>query len=122
MDLIRDVLDKQVRDRKGRAMGKVDGLVLEEREGAPPRVAFVELGGGTLARRLSPRLVPLVRGLSRAIGITDGEPVRIPWSKVTKVDVEIDLDVDAEECGAWEWEKWLRGTALFRVPVLPIKK
>jgi sporulation protein YlmC with PRC-barrel domain len=122
MDLIRDVLDKQVRDRKGRAMGKVDGLVLEEREGAPPRVAFLELGGGTLARRLSPRLVPLVRGLARAIGITDGEPVRIPWSKVTKVDVEIDLDVDAEECGAWEWEKWLRGTALFRVPVLPIKK
>ena len=45
MDLIRDVLDKQVCDREGRKMGKVDGIILEERPGAPLRVSFLELGG-----------------------------------------------------------------------------
>ena len=122
MDLIRDVLDKQVRDRNGRAMGKVDGLILEERENAAPRVAFLEIGGGALARRVSPRLAPLVKGLARAVGVTDGEPIRIPWSKVTRVEVDVDVDVDAEECGAWAWEKTLRETALFRIPPLPFKK
>jgi sporulation protein YlmC with PRC-barrel domain len=122
MDLVRDVLDKQVRDRKGRAMGKVDALILEEREGAGPRVAFLELGGGALARRVSPRLVPLVKGLARMVGVTDGEPIRIPWSKVVKVEVNVDVDVDAEECGAWAWEKVLRDTALFKIPPLPLKK
>jgi sporulation protein YlmC with PRC-barrel domain len=121
VDLIRDVLDKQLRDRKGRNIGKVDGLILEEREGDAPRVAFIEIGGGALARRISPRLVPLVQGLARAIGVTDGEPIRIPWSKVVRVDVNIELDVDAEDCGAWAWEQRLRETALFKLPS-PLKK
>jgi sporulation protein YlmC with PRC-barrel domain len=122
VDLIRDVLDKQLRDRKGSDMGKVDALILEEREGAAPRVTFIEVGGGALARRLDPRLAPLVKGLARAIGVTDGEPVRIPWSKVTRIGVEIELDVDAEECGAWAWESRLRDTWLFRLPAGPLKK
>ena len=122
MDLIRDVLDKQVRDRKGRNMGKVDAVILEERDGAAPRVAYLELGGGALARRVSPRLVPFVQGLARAVGVTDGEPLRIPWSKVTKVEVNVDVDLDAEECGAYAWEKALRETALFKIPPLPLKK
>ena len=39
MDLARDILDKQVVDRHETKMGKVDGLVAELREGAPPRIA-----------------------------------------------------------------------------------
>ena len=43
LDLIRDVLDTQVTDREETKMGRVDGLVLELREGQPPRVVSIEM-------------------------------------------------------------------------------
>jgi hypothetical protein len=100
----------------------VDGLILEERPEAAPRVAFLELGGGALARRLHPRLVPLVQGLARTIGLTDGEPLRIPWSKVTRVHVTIEVDIDAEQTAAYAWERWLREGPLRGIPSGPLKK
>jgi sporulation protein YlmC with PRC-barrel domain len=121
MDLVRDVLDKQVLDRQGKKMGKVDGIILEERSGEL-RVAFLELGGGALARRLHPRLACLVQGLSRALGVTDGEPLRIPWSKVLRHDISVRVDLDAEESSAYAWERLLRERLLSRLPIGPFKK
>ena len=34
MDLVRDLLDKLVVDRNGREMGRVDGIVLDHRDGS----------------------------------------------------------------------------------------
>jgi sporulation protein YlmC with PRC-barrel domain len=121
MDLVSDVLDKQLIDRSGKKMGKVDAVILEERSGIL-RVAFLELGGGALARRLHPRLVGLLRGLSRSIGITDGEPFRIPWSRVREVDVNIQVDVDVEDTPAYAWERLVRERLLSRFPTSPLKK
>ena len=56
MDLVRDLLDKKVVDRNGREMGRVDRIVLDVREGAPPRVAAFEIGPSALAARLGARL------------------------------------------------------------------
>ena len=56
MDLIRDCLDKQLSDRHGRKMGKVDGLVMQIEKGQQPRIAYIEVGAVTQARRLHPRL------------------------------------------------------------------
>jgi sporulation protein YlmC with PRC-barrel domain len=121
MDLVRDVLDKQLIDRAGKKMGKIDGLILEQRSGEL-HVAFLELGGGALARRLHPRLASLLRGLSRAIGVNDGEPFRIPWSKVLQLDVSMQVDVEVEETPAYAWERLLRERLLSWVPVSPFKK
>src|SRR3954452_22165173 len=52
LHLVRDVLDTQVLDREKRPMGKVDGIGLELRDGAPPRVAYFEIDGVTAWRRL----------------------------------------------------------------------
>jgi sporulation protein YlmC with PRC-barrel domain len=51
MDLIRDVLDKQIVDRTGDRLGKVDGLVLTLTDGGRPRVTAIEVGPTILARR-----------------------------------------------------------------------
>src|ERR1051325_11639479 len=45
--VVRDILDKQLVDRRQRRIGKVDGLVLEAREGEPLRLAFIEVGAMT---------------------------------------------------------------------------
>lgn len=116
MDLGRDVLDKQLVDRRGRLMGKADGIVLELREGAPPRVVAIEQGGVTLGRRLGPRCARWMRALAQAFAITDGEPRRYPFTAILDVGRDVRLDLDAEECGAWAWERWLRTHVVARIP------
>ena len=53
MNLIKDVLDNQLVDRKDRKIGKVDGIVVELRDGLPPRLLSTVRGaiGPTLRRR-----------------------------------------------------------------------
>ncbi len=81
MDLVRDVLDTQVIDRNGRAMGRVDGISLECRAGKPPRVGALLIGPSALGHRLSPRLGRWVEAIERALGIDKGRPARIRSSR-----------------------------------------
>ena len=68
MNLVRDCLDKQLRDREGRKMGRVDGLVMELDGEAQPRVTFIEVGAVAQAARLHPRLGRWVAALARRWG------------------------------------------------------
>jgi sporulation protein YlmC with PRC-barrel domain len=52
MDLVRDLLDQPVVDRNGRPMGRVDGIVLDLRADAPPRVVSIAIGPAVLGERL----------------------------------------------------------------------
>ena len=92
LDLVRDVLDKKVVDRYGREMGRVDGLVIEA-GGAAPRVAAIEIGSSTLARRVARFLGRWAAGLERALGIDAGRPLRIPFGAVLDVADHVRVDV-----------------------------
>jgi len=94
MNLVRDLLDIQVRDSRYRRCGRVDGIVLEVRAGAPPRVAWLELGGTTYARRIHPKLMALYTRLAKWFGF-DPTPVRIPMKQVGKIDLSLTLAIDA---------------------------
>lgn len=116
-DLVGTILDQQVRDFIGRGMGMVDGLVLELRPGEAPRVSHIEMGGVTLARRLRNPLGRWIAAAARRWGATRGEPVRIPWEKVKRVELDVELDVDADALPALHWEHRLR-RAVEKVPTL----
>jgi sporulation protein YlmC with PRC-barrel domain len=116
MKLVRDVLDKQLVDRTGRECGKVDGLVLVTDNGEPPRVAFIECGSSTLARRIGRRTARFVSWLARRFGPRHGAPVRIPWSDVLEVDVEVKIDVDAERSPLDAGEAWSRDHVVAHIP------
>jgi hypothetical protein len=103
--LVRDVLDAQIVDRRDRAMGKVDGIALELREGAAPRVAYLEVDGATAWRRLGERFGRWAHRAARAWG---GKPYRFTWSQVRKLSIHVALDVDAEQTSAFALERWLR--------------
>ncbi|MDQ3927983.1 MAG: hypothetical protein M3328_02420, partial [Chloroflexota bacterium] len=107
LDLIRDVLDNQLVDMHGRKMGKVDGIVIELRDDEPPKVAYIEVGGPTLASRVHPKLGEWASKLAKRFG-PGGEPYRIPWSKLKSVGIEIEALVDAEETPVLAFEQWLR--------------
>ena len=93
MDLVRDVLDSQLIDRNGRAMGRVDGISLECRPGQPPRVGALLVGPSALGHRLSPRLGRWVEAIERALGIDKGRPARISFQQVLDVDYAIKVDL-----------------------------
>ena len=88
--LIRDVLDKLLVDRDGVPLGRVDGIVLviggkESR----PRVAQIETGVATLARRLSARFARVLHWCMRNVGLRWRRPMRIPWSNVEALGKEL---------------------------------
>ncbi len=116
MDVIRDVLDNQLVDRNQRKIGKVDGIIVELREGQPPRLAYLEVGLPVLARRLHPRLEPWIAAIENKWGAKHSEPFRIPWSKVKDIGIDVDVEIDAEETPILAWEKWLREKVIKRIP------
>jgi hypothetical protein len=116
MHLVRDVLDKQLLDRHGRKMGKVDGIVLELREDGPPRVVFIELGLAVLMQRLMEGAGEVVALLERRLGIRKAEPVQIPVAKILETGIDVRVDVAASETEALAWEDWLGKHVVRRIP------
>jgi sporulation protein YlmC with PRC-barrel domain len=117
LDLARDVLDKQVVDRDETKMGRVDGLVLELRDGQPPRIEAIEMGFVVLARRLHPRVEGWLERLRRRFSVRKQARYRVPWSAVKDVNPFcIQLDVKALDTPAFAWERWLRDHVVAHVP------
>ncbi|HEY0379347.1 MAG TPA: hypothetical protein VGC87_20695 [Pyrinomonadaceae bacterium] len=116
MDLFRDILDKQIIDHDQRPMGKVDGLVLEFTDEGPPRVAYVEVGVLTQARRLHPRLGRWVARWLKKRGLETDESFRIPWAKLVPMSNALAAAVDAEETPVMSLERWVRRHIVGRIP------
>ena len=116
MELVRDVLDKQIHDGEDCKIGKVDGIVVVLRKGRAPRVTALELGIVTLAYRLHRGLGEWVARFERKLGITKSEPVRILFEHVVKTGIDINVSIDGKRAGALKWEDWLRTHVIGRIP------
>ena len=117
MRLIRDVLDNQVVDGEKNKVGRVDGLVIELRGDEPPRVLCIEMGAPVLARRLHPRLGQWLAAFWERLEDKRGEVVRIYWSSVRGVGIDVEVDLGAPEReAALAWEQWIRGHIIDRIP------
>jgi len=108
MELVHDLLDSLVVDRHGREMGRVDGIVLHLPDGAPPRVARIEIGPAVLAHRLRPTFGRWVAGLEYALGIAEGRPVQIPLGDIVDMRDHIRVDRAAGHTAAAAVEHRLR--------------
>jgi sporulation protein YlmC with PRC-barrel domain len=117
MDVVHDVLDTAVVDRNGREMGRVDGIVLDVRENAPPRLAEVLIGASVLGSRVNPVLGRWVHGLEHGLGIGGGRPIRIGFSHVAVIGEgeKVKVDLAVGETGADMLESRLR-TWLLKIP------
>jgi sporulation protein YlmC with PRC-barrel domain len=114
--LVADVLDEQLRDSKGRNAGRVDGIVLELREGKPPKLAYVEVSPITLLARFSRRLAHWYARHDRKVGEGRGVPVRIPWTRISRDGPTLVMDIDADSTPIFALEDWLRRKVVDRVP------
>ena len=114
--LVYEVLDAQLVDRKDEKIGLVDELALELRDGAPPRVAAVLVGGPIRARRAGWPMTWLSRAM-RTIGRVRRSGVsRIPFDRMRRVDECLHLDVDGNALEAMHVERWLADNVVCHIP------
>lgn len=116
MDLVREVLDKQLVDRRHRPMGRADGIIVEIREGQALRLTYIETGPATTARRISERFAHSVSAFASRNGPRREASFRIPWSRVQHAGIEVELDMDAQETPTFAWEQWMRERVVRRIP------
>jgi hypothetical protein len=109
VDLVRDVLDQPVVDRHGRPMGRVDGIVLDLRDGAPPRLTSIAIGPVVLGQRLHPVIGRCVAAIEQACGIGEGRPVEIRMADLTLADGEVRADRAIGDTAAATVEQRVRG-------------
>ena len=109
MNIVRDLLDKAVVDRHGREMGRVDRVVIERRDGAPPRVVAFEVGPSALAARLSRALGRWMTGLLHGLDLDDGQPLLIHVSEILGVTDKVKVDCAFGDTPAANVERKLRG-------------
>ncbi|WP_229753994.1 hypothetical protein [Caballeronia grimmiae] len=117
MDLVHDVLDKQLVDRNGVRMGRADGLIAELREGQLPRLVAIETGTIVIARRFGSRTEGMVRALLVKARLSHRtEPYRIAWTNVRKIGVDIQLDIGCDDTPVHDWQRWLQARVIDRLP------
>lgn len=116
MKLARDVLDKQLVDRVGTSCGKVDGIVLTVDADGQAVLTRIESGALTLARRLGPRMERWAAAIARRFGPRHGRVACVEWSKVLAVDVDVKIDLVAEDDPLGAGEVWAREKFIARIP------
>jgi sporulation protein YlmC with PRC-barrel domain len=116
MNLVRDVLDKELLDYEEEPMGRVDGLVMHVGKSSQPRITHIEVGGAAPWGRVHPAFARLAKRLALVWGPRRREQVRIPWSRVKTVGRDIKLDVEAKDTGAIDWEIWIARHIIERIP------
>ncbi|MDQ6800018.1 MAG: hypothetical protein M3041_04190 [Acidobacteriota bacterium] len=116
IDIIRDILDKQLIDSQETKMGRADGVVLSI-AGGQPRIDHLELGFTVLARRVHPRLEKWLHALRERWSPRRTARQMVPWSLVQDLTPHaIQVDLKAIDTPAFDWERWLRKHIVSKIP------
>jgi sporulation protein YlmC with PRC-barrel domain len=112
-----DLLDRQVLDRDGELVGKVDDVELSAAEGGPPTVVALLLGPQALGHRMGGWLGRVIEASARRLqGEPHPEPLRIAYERVASVDNAVRLRLRRAELREPALETWLRAHVIDRIP------
>jgi sporulation protein YlmC with PRC-barrel domain len=112
-----DLLDRQIIDKDGELVGKVDDVELSDPEpGEPPRITSLLLGPQAYGQRLGGRLGRWIAASGARLAGTN-EPIRIPIEHVADLGVSIRLHTRGAEIERVErLDGWLREHFIERIP------
>jgi hypothetical protein len=122
LDLRHDVLDAQLVDRNCENIGRCDSLLLELRDGKPPRVATVLIGGQVRDERMGRWKTGLSRLLHGGRSEPDAGVRRIPFTAKRSLGATLELDVVRDELPSEHVEQWLSKHIICRIPGAQAKK
>ena len=112
------LLDRQLIDRDGRLVGKIDDLELVEPEGCgPPYVSAILAGPGALSGRLGGRLGRWLEGVANRLRDGDQDrPARISFGLVTEIGSAVRLAGVKADLETDRVERWARERVIGRIP------
>ena len=112
------LLDRQIVDKDGRLVGKVDDLELElPDDGGLPVVKAILCGPLALGPRIGGRLGVWFVAIGRRLRAHGGsQPVRIGFGAVAEAGAVIKLAITAEQAGATALEQWCADKVIRRLP------
>lgn len=111
--------DRQLFDRDGTEVGKVDDIELTDPgDGKPPRVVALLCGPLALGPRIGDRFGTWWTAVGRRMRSTaEPEPHRVPLDLVTRFDRhEVRLRASAAELPNQQARYWARGRVISRIP------
>jgi hypothetical protein len=122
LDLRHDVLDAQLVDRNGENIGRCDALMLELRDGKPPRVATVLIGGQVRDERIGRWMTALSQLFHGRRRPPDQGVSRIPFSAMRSLGETVKMDVLRDDLPSEHVEQWLSKHVICRIPGAQRKK
>jgi len=116
LELANDVLDAQLVSRRDEKIGRVDSLLLELRQGRPPRVSAILMGGPVRAEREGRPFVWLSRALRAVLRIRCSGVTRLEFAKVLRIAECVRVDAEERDIEAEYVEHWLASHVVCRMP------
>ncbi|MEV4710844.1 hypothetical protein [Micromonospora sp. NPDC049374] len=117
IQISQELLDRQLVDRDGRLVGKVDDVEFALDADGVPYLRSLLSGPGALGQRVGGRLGRmLVLTAERFVTDRPMAPLRIPYALVGRVDSAVWLRVRADELPTSPVEEWLRRHLIDRIP------
>jgi len=111
------LLDRQIVDRDGLLVGKVDDVELEVGPDGAPAISALLVGQRVLGERLGGTLGGwMVAVADRLSPAASAPPLRVPFDLVDTVGSEVNLSVPRDRLGEPPLETWLREHLMDRIP------
>jgi hypothetical protein len=114
-----ELLDRQLVDREGRLVGKVDDVEFElpDDPDGLPRVAALLAGLGALANHIGGDTGQALAAAERRLAARrDRQPSRVDAALVREMGSAIELDADAEDLDTNRAERWTRDVIIDKIP------
>jgi hypothetical protein len=114
-----ELLDRQLIDRDGSLVGKVDDVEFElpDEPDALPRVTALLSGLGALAHHIGGDTGAALAAAERRLAERrDPQPSRVDIATVSEIGSAIQLDADREDLDTNRGERWVRDVIIDKIP------
>ncbi|PSK65488.1 hypothetical protein B0E53_02545 [Micromonospora sp. MH33] len=112
-----DLLDRQILDRDGEPVGKVDDVELALTDDGTPYVAALLVGQQALGQRIGGSLGRWMADTARRLAPDRHRgPIRIPYDLVAELNSAVNLSVRREVLPDPALETWLRDHLIAPIP------
>ncbi len=114
-----ELLDRQLVDRDGRLVGKVDDVefAIDDEPDALPHVTALLSGLGALANHIGGDTGAALAAAERRLAERrDRQPARVDIATVTDVASAIELDAEGEDLDTNRGERWVRDVIIDKIP------